>query len=247
MKVSALLPVIMLITASCATSKVFSQLIPEAPEGRYAQGREYIPLQNDSIGVELGYDGRYGEYQVFDFVVINRTSDTISVNPSEFYFVMIEDPGADSSVFPACMAIHPDRILDYYDHQLKEIENEKSVNTILGFIEAGIGLVASATSFTHTNDPAFIADAVFQTLQTAGHYVDADRMIGSGIASVREEQEIVREEIFRQVQLPPGKVTSGFVYFPGNGEGKYLMYCFPVEDQLFQFVYSQQKSGNQEF
>ena len=247
MKIRALLPVIVLISAFCATSQVFSQLIPEAPEGHYAQGREYIPLHNDSIEVELGYDGRSEEYEVFDFVVINRTSDTISVNPSEFYYVMLENPESDSSIFPACMAIHPERIMDYYDHQLKERENDKSVNTILGFIEAGIGLLASTTSFVHTDDPVYIVDAVFQTLGTAGQYVHADRMIGNGIESVRDEREIVRQEIFRQVQLPPGKVTCGFVYFPGNGEAAYLMYCFPVENQLFQFVYSQKRSNYQEF
>jgi hypothetical protein len=232
----------LLLAASCTAPRVVTRIVPEAPEGHYEQGREYIPLNNDGIEVELGFDGLNGDHMIFDVVVINRTTDTLNLSPLDFYYEVIDDPTADSSLFPARMAIHPDRIIIQYEQQLEEGEDQKELNTILGFIDAGIGLLASATAFAATENPGFIVDAVWQTLGTAGNYISNDRIIGEEIVSIREEQKIVKEEIFRPGQLPPGSVASGYVYFPRYEESGYLMFCIPAGNQLFQFVYNQTKS-----
>jgi len=242
MKTHALLPLIVLISVSCTTPRVVTQLVPEAPEGHYAQGREYIPLSNGGVDVELGFDGMFGEYLVFDLVVVNRTTDTLTLNPRDFYYEVIETPSADSSLFPPRMTIHPERVLDRYQQHLKEGENQKEINTILGFIDAGIGILANTTAFIATDDPAFIADAVLQTLGTADHYVSNDRAIGMEMDAIKEEEEMVREEIFRFVAIAPGSVASGLIYFPRYEDTGYLMFCFPAEEQLFQFVYNQTKT-----
>ena len=70
---------------SCATSQVIPILSPEAPEGHFEMGREYIYLRNDSIQIELGFDGIFKENLVFDVVVINSTGHPLSFNPSDFY------------------------------------------------------------------------------------------------------------------------------------------------------------------
>ena len=140
-------------------------------------------------------------------------------------------------MLPPRMAIHPDRVLHAYDRQLEEQEERKQVNKVLGFIDAGIGILATASAFAATDNPAYIADAVLNTLGTADHYVAAGHMIGAEMNSLSTERDVIREEIFRSQELPSGKVANGFVYFPaGDAEG-YLMFCFPMEDRLFQFVY----------
>jgi hypothetical protein len=242
MKTLAILPVAVLLAVSCASPRVVTQLHPEAPEGHYEQGREYIPLSNEGVDVELGFDGIYCEYLVFDLVVINRTSDTLILNPLDFYYEVIDSPAADSSLFPPRMAIHPERVLRQYQQQLEEGENQKEINTIIGFIDAGIGILANTTAFIATEDPGFIADAVLQTLGTADYYVSNDRAIGMEMDAIKEEQEVVREEIFRQAGITPGNFASGLIYFPQYEDAGYLMFCFPAEEQLFQFVYSQTKT-----
>ncbi len=243
MKIRVILPVIVLITASCTPPRVVTRLEPEAPEGHYEQGREYIPLNNDGINVELGFDGIYGEYLVFDLVVVNdRTDDTVVVNPLDFYYVTLESPFSDSSLFPPRMAIHPERILHQYEQQLEEGDDRKEFNTILGVIDAGLGLLMNTTAFVATENPGYIADAVFQTLGTANYYVGNNRAIGAELNAIREEREIVREEIFRTIRIPPRGAASGYVYFPRYEDEGYLMFCFPAEDQMFQFVYNQTKA-----
>jgi hypothetical protein len=39
----------------------------------------------------------------------------------------------------------------------------------------------------------------------------------------------------------PGTVISGYVYFPKYNNTDYYMFCFPIENELFQFVYNQRK------
>ena len=239
MKKTLSLLIIALAAASCAVPRVVTQLSPEASEGHYEMGREYITLDNDSIIVELGFDGTHGENMVFDFVVINKTPLSLYINPSDFYYVLLDSSTADTSKLPPRMAIHPERILHRYDETLEAKAGEKQTNTILGFLEAGIGLVANTAAFITTEDPWYMADAVFSTLGTADHYVSKDKRISHDIKMIDQEKEIVHEEIFRLSQLPPGKVVSGYVYFPQNRDAETFMFCFPVEDQLFQFVYNQ--------
>ncbi len=86
-----------------------------------------------------------------------------------------------------------------------------------------------------------IVEALFSTLGTADHYMAQNQRISSDISNINSEKEIVDEEIFRLAALPPGKVTSGYVYFPSHTDTDYYMFCFPVRDQIFQFVYNQQK------
>lgn len=239
MKKTYSLIVIALIMASCVAPRVVTQLTPEAPDGHYEMGREYIALSNESIDVELGYDGIHGENVVFDFVVINRTPGDLSINPSDFYYVLLDSSTADSSKLPPRMALHPERVLFHYDETLKSKSGEKNVNSFLGILEAGFGLVVNTTAFLATDNPGYIVDAVFSTLGTAHHYVNQDKRISEDISMINQEKDIVKEEIFRISHLPAGKVVSGYVYFPQNPDPGYYMFCFPVEDQLFQFVYHQ--------
>jgi len=235
------LPIILLLLTSCVAPRMAIQLIPEAPEGNYEMGREYISLSSDSIDVELGFDGMHGENLVFDFVVINRTTNELAINPSEFYYVVLDSASANSSKSPPRMAIHPERILHHYDETLETRQEAKNVNSFLGILDAGIGLIANTTAFIATENPGYIVDAVFSTIGTAETYVAQDKQISADISVIQSEKEIVNEEIFRLGKLPPDKVNSGYVYFPKHPDTDYYMFCFPVEDQMFQFVYNQRK------
>ena len=239
-KIYSLLIIALLLT-SCVAPQLVIQLTPEAPEGKYEMGREYISLRNDSIDVELGYDGYREGHLIFDFVVVNRTSYELSINPSDFYYVVLDSALADSSKLPPRMAIHPERILHHYDETLESKQGAKEINSFLGFMEAGIDLLANATAFIATENPGYIVDAVFSTLGTAEHYVSKDKQISADISMINSEKEVVNEEIFRLGKALSGKVMNGYVYFPKHPDAEYYMFCFPIEDQLFQFVYHQSR------
>jgi hypothetical protein len=204
-------------------------------------GREYISLNNAGIQVELGFDGNYAGTLVFDLVVVNNTPHALSLSPSDFYYVLLDSAGADSSWLPPRMALHPDRVIQLYDRSLEKKEIDKSINTLFGIIETGIGLLNGASAFLATENPVSIVDAVFHTVGTAGYYVSRDQLINSDMEQIDHEKEVIREEILRRGEVPPGMVVSGFVFFPIHDDAGFLMFCFPMEDQLFQFVYQQQE------
>ena len=240
MKKFPILIILTLLAFSCAMPRVITRLSPDSVQGHYELGREYITLENDSITVELGFDGFHGESMVFDFVVINQTPASLQLNPSEFYYVQLDSALADTTKLPPRMAYHPERILHRYDESIKSRQEEKTANTILGFLDAGISLIANTTAFIATEDPGYVVDAVFSTLGTASHYVANDQMIKQDLVHIGEEKEIIKGELFRAGELPPGKAVNGYVYFPRNSNADCLMFCFPLEDQLFQFVYNQE-------
>lgn len=240
MKTLYLLPFLLLLTISCTAPRVVTKITPEAPEGHFANGREYIPLESDRISVELGYDGIQGDNLVFDFVLHNSSEDTLSIYPSEFYYVVLDSANAQSSSAGFWQRVHPDTVLMHYDLILEERKKVKGTNTLLGILQASANILYYATGFAATEDPAFIVDAVFQTAGTADQYISQGKTINSEMAMIGEEKELVREEIFRSCELAPEKVASGYVYFPKHDQTAYYMFCFPVEDRLFQFVYNQQ-------
>jgi len=218
-----------------------TKMVPEAPEGHYANGREYIPLESDQITVELGYDGLQEAYLVFDFVVHNDTEDTLLLRPGDFYYVTLDSADAEAAPNTPWMAVHPDKVMMQYDRVLEEKEEAKKINSVFGIVEAGIHVLYNTSGFIATKDPGFIADAVLQTVGTADHYVSQDRMIQSEMNVISEEKALVEEELFRTCEVPPGAVMSGYVFFPRHEQTPYYMFCFPVQNQLFQFVYNQRR------
>ena len=86
--------------------------------------------------VELGFDGSQDEYLVFDFVVFNSSSDTLTLLPKDFYYVVLDSANDNSSPHTPRMAVHPDKVLKYYDLSLEERKKEKGVNTFLGILQA---------------------------------------------------------------------------------------------------------------
>ena len=239
MKVLLKLVLILLVLSSCAVPTKVTVIEPDAPEGNFANGREYLPLSSEGIEVELGFDGIFDELMVFDFVVVNHTSNALSINPSEFYYVLLDSSTADTSKLPPRMAFHPQRVLHAYDETLEEKLGEKRVNSIFGIVQTGVSILVGTTGFIATENPAYIADGIFNSLGTARNYTSQNKEIKSNMSMIEEEKEIVNQEIFRPCQIPPGKAISGFVYFPQETDTECFMFCFPMEDHLFQFVYNQ--------
>ena len=242
MKKICYFPVLLLFLWSCTAPRVVTKITPEAPEGNFAMGREYIPLSGGMMDVELGFDGKYGTNLVFDFVVINGSAETLTLQPNDFYYVLLNSATADSSMLPPRMALKPDKVLLEYDGITEAKKGEKRANSFLGFLEGGVGLLATTAAFVSTQSPAYITDAIVNTIGTANHYISNDKQIKSELEMISEEKELVSEEIFRSCQIEPGEVVSGYVYFTEHSDTEYYMFCFPVEDQLFQFVYKQEKS-----
>lgn len=241
MKVLSKVVVLFLVFTSCVTPRVQTQIIPDAPEGKFAMGREYIPLSNDSIHVELGFDGIYGDQLVFDFVVHNHSPYELSINPSDFYYVLLDSAMADSSKFPPRMALHPERVLHQYDETLDARAGAKKANSVFGILETGFNVLVSASSFIASENPAYLIDGVFNTMGTAQHYVAQDKQIQENMSLIQDEKEVVKEEIFRPCKLAPGEIMSGYVYYPQDADAACYMFCYPIENQLFQFVYHQKK------
>ena len=232
---------LLLLLSSCASPRLVTKLSPEAPEGHFAMGREYIPLESEELVVELGFDGMQGDQLVFDLVVHNSSSDTLSIVTSGFYYVLLDSAHAESAQEASWESLHPDTVMAYYDLSIENREKQKEMNTMLGILQAGVNILYNASGFIATEDPGFIVDAVFQTAGTADEYISNNRMISMEMTEIREEKELVREEIFRDMMLPPDQVASGFVYFPSNLEAAYYMFCFPLGKQLFQYVYRQDR------
>lgn len=241
MKTKYSLWLLWLLFCSCTSPRVLTKISPEAPEGHYAKGREYIPLESDQIAVELGYDGIQGDHLVFDFVVHNGSLDTLNIRPADFFYVVLDSTNAESIMDSTWFSLHPDTVLMYYDQTLEEREKVKGMNTLLGILQAGVDLLYYTSGFIATEDPGFIVDAVFRTAGTADQYISQHKMISSEMDMISEEKELVNEEILRICRIPPGNVSSGYVCFPLHAQTPYYMFCFPVEKQLFQFVYRQQK------
>lgn len=241
MKKILLFPVFLLFLWSCTAPQMVTWMTPEAPEGHMAMGREYIPLESEQINVELAYDGIQDSRLVFDFVVFNGGNDSLGILPSDFYYVLLDSALSDASSLPPRLAVHPEVVLTHYDQTLEERKKNKDINSFMGVLEAGLGILVNTTAFIITEDPGCLADAVFSTLGTADRYISNDKMIERDMAMVSEEKQVVNEEIFRECHIAPGQSMSGYVFFPEHAGSTYYMFCFPIEDQLFQFVYNQQK------
>jgi hypothetical protein len=242
MKINFFLTISFLLLCSCTAPRVVTKIKPEAPEGYFANGREYIPLVSDHISVELGFDGMQEDYLIFDLVIHNASADTLSILPGSFYYVVLDSANGEAFPDTSWMAVHPDRVIMYYDEVLEDRKKAKGVNTFLGILQASVDILYSTSGFIATEDPGFIADAVINTVGTADLYISQDKKISTEMELISEEKTVVEEVLFRKCRIPPGETGTGFVYFPRHDHTPYYMFCFPIEKELFQFVYSQQRT-----
>lgn len=189
-----------------------------APEGREVNGREYIQLSNELITVELAFDCLLEEKLLFDLVLINETDHPVFVHPSSFYYLKLDDPEGDSSRFPPAMALAPLQPFTWYDRGLEESPQKNAFAPLLEI-------------------PALFMEefvAVWTDESPAGPAREKERIEGI--------KETVRQEMMQERELKPGEVANGFIYFPGLPETIYLLFCFPLDDQEFQFAYQIERS-----
>ena len=184
-----------------------------ASEGNHVNGREYIPLSNDLISVELAYDCMLGEKFLFDLVVINESGHPISVQPSSFYCLELDDPDGDSSRFLPSMAVPPLQPFKWYDRALEQPQYEKMFSPLLEI------------------------PAMFMEVFVAPWNEGSSARTISGEERESLLKDAIRQEMMQELQLAPGEVANGFVWFPGSPETKYLLFCFPLDEQEFQFAY----------
>ncbi len=193
-------------------------LKPLAPEGKVVNDREYIRLSNDLITLELAYDCLLEKKLLFDLVLINESDHPVFVDPSSFYCLNLDDPEGDSSRFPPVMALAPLKPYTWYDRALEKPRHENIFSSLLEiptlFMEEFVGVW---TDESH-----------------AGPAQEQDR--------IRLIKETVRQEMMQERELKPGEVANGFIYFPGLPETIYLLFCFPLDDQEFQFAYQIEQS-----
>jgi len=223
------------------------RIVPEAPPGHVAMGREYIPLSNGPFELELGFDGFFEDYLVFDLVVHAADSfythldlPSYRVDPADFYYLVLDDAQADSSILPAFSLTRPELILSQYDRFSRELEAARQASTGFTLLEAGLGILSSAGAFAATDDAAFLVDAVFRSVGAAGEVVGQQRAHRSALEGLAEEKSQMEGGLFQQVDLRPGQAAHGYLFFPMFDEPAHLMFCFPIEDRLFQFVYRQE-------
>jgi len=241
MRINYILWLLFVLNCSCTAPRVITKLSPEAPEGHIANGREYIALEGDQMTVELGYDGMMAEHLVFDLVVHNGSGDTLMLSPAQFFYVVLDSADAETDFNTSWSSVHPDTVLMLYDSSIESREEARGLNTFLGILQASVDLLYHTSGFLATEDPGFIIDAVFSTAGAADQYISQNRIIAAEMDMISEEKELVNKEIFRSGPISPGKVSSGYVYFPRNEHCAFYMFCFPLGEQLFQFVYRQQK------
>ena len=159
----------------------------------------------------------------------------------DHHYQLLDSASADSSLLPPRMALKPDKVLLNYEEKIDHKLEQKRTNSVLGFLEAGVGILATTAAVISTENPAYLADGLLSTVETAGYYAGKDKQIKNDLELIKEEKEVVDEELFRTCHVGTGETVSGFVFFPEHPEACYYLFCFPLENQLFQFVYSQEK------
>lgn len=102
-----------------------------APETKFVNGRDYVPLSNGEITLELAYDCRVEDKLLLDLVLINGSERTLIIHPRDFYYLNLDDPTGDSSRFPVRMALTPQKPFTWYDRSLEDKQDDEGLEVLL--------------------------------------------------------------------------------------------------------------------
>ncbi len=224
---------------SCVAPRPVSRLTPHADKGHYKLGREYITLQNDSIYVIAAFDENRQEDLIFDVIIMNRSDRTLELDPANFYALVLENPSADSSVQPPLRAADPEKVIMNIEKARAVEYAEKKTNAIWGVLEATAGVVSTAAAVASDADAGEVAWEAINTMEGVGYHLAVDQEIEDHLHLINDDKLYWKNDVLRRNTLKPGTVVEGFVYFPRSVDAEYYMMCYPLGDQLFQFVYRQ--------
>ena len=237
--ISSVALALFLVLASCVAPRPVSRLTPHAGEGYFQLGREFITLHNDGVYVIAAFEENRDEDLVFDVIVMNKSDRTIEVDPERFYALRLKEPAADSSHHPPLAAIHPENVLLNIDRSRAVEYAEKRTNVIWGVLEATAGVVSTVSAVASDAGPAHVAEEAAYTFETMGFHLARDAEIRDHMRLINDDKLYWKNDVLRKNTLAPGTAVEGFVYFPRDTDASWYMMCYPMGDQLFQFVYRQ--------
>ena len=240
-KIGCIIPIVLIaiMFTSCVAPHPVTKLVPEAPDGYVEHGREYISLTSKGVNAMLGFDGFYDETLIFDLVVVNKGDYPVSISCSEFYYEILDSATAMASTLPRIEALSIDTIAGKYDNSIEKMKAAGRATNFVSILSAAAGVVFNASGFIATENPGYIFDIVGSAFNTAGNISSTNKDLKESLSIISDEKSLVQQASLRDHSLNKDESVSGFVFFPQQKNADYYMFCFPVEEQLFQFVYHQ--------
>jgi hypothetical protein len=228
---------------SCYSPKPVIKLEPIQENTKWLQGKAFARDSLYGVAVSTAFNRYLRPHAIFEVEVINNSTLPLTVDPARMFFKALD---ANQNELPEALtsyALDPEVQILNLDKQVARLEASSKNAAIVGFVAAGVGVVAAVSSVT-TDDPdksdrRAIGAATALIASDVATAVSEEDEYSAGLAE--DERYIWENTTLRKTTLEPRQAIKGRVYFLGNEDAKYIQLHFPIDDKFITFTYKQRK------
>lgn len=236
--------------AACAPRTL--HLTPIAQEYGTDGDRRVVRQWRDGLKIVTSYDGRWGDFLLFDTEMANESDSVLEISPANFtvqgldaQWSVVGDAFTKQSLFPAA---DPDGSVRFANDQLRRAERRQRFNRIFNTVLLVATItadIASATSSDAQRNPnRYVNNRI--AAQTAYEVLSfkaiADRQqYANNLDRWGHYRWVFQNEPLRKVQLAPGEGIRGRVYVPVVAQANYVRLNYPAQTDPFTFVFEQKR------
>jgi hypothetical protein len=239
---------LLLLAAGCAPRTLY--LTPVADEYGTHEGRRVVRQTHDGLKIVTSFDGRWGDFLVFDTEVSNESDAPIQIRPADFTsqgldakWSVVGNGFTKQSLFAAA---DPDQSVTYATDQLRRAERRQRFNRVfntvlmLAAVTADVASAASAES--RQNPQRYVANRVaFQNTYDVISIkaLNDRRQYASDLDRWEHYRWVFQHEPLRRTELAPGDGIRGRVYVPYVAGATFVRLNYPASDTPFTFLFEQ--------
>lgn len=218
--------IIILSFSACSTTQYYSTLEPDGIEFLQENGKNIV-VHEDSIITILTHFEEFSEVgAVFYTEITNNSSDSIYVNPNDFFYVS-DNPNTQYSTKNA---INPENKIKeiQYSIENQDIAHNISIGANLFFGFLGVAVAVA------DDDPEFAFESA---INTSGNIIEESLYYNEQMDYAKSSITFWQEEVLHPKTLAPEEYCSGFVFFPFREDAQKFNIIYNIDSHSAEIPY----------
>jgi len=220
---------VMLLCISCITPYSISSLKSEDKKAFWINGKEFIIKETPNSRVEIAFIENNRNYFIFDFFYINKSSDTVLIDPSNFWintYRGFEHPIKKN-------ALTPEKSIIEIRRNIAQNEADQANQAISNVLESSLEITEGLTTPAEEKDETYYEGRNNDRLVRLEEEQYSERIE----QNLKSRKAFFEQEVLSKNSVLPLYNIEGQVFFPRDPRPSGIKLFLPVGNDTLSFSY----------
>jgi len=218
--------IIILSFSACSTTQYYSTLEPDGIEYSQEDGKNIVAYEDSTITILTHFEEFSEDGAVFYTEITNNSSDSIYVNPNDFFYVY-DNPNTQYSIKNA---INPENKIKEIQNSIENQDAAHNINIGANLILGIFGIIVGVSD----DNPELAFESA---INTSENIIEESIYYNEQMDYAKNSITFWQEEVLHPKTLAPEEYCSGFVFFPFREEAKNFKIIYNVDSHSAEIPY----------